>query len=313
MKIFAIIILMALSLFGLEPYKKIISKNIISSISIYKNILYVSTNNGVVEIYDIKSSKLLGEIKLEHIKDYFDNLMPPRIFQTNSIDGKHILLLSQGDGGSTKLSLYNNKMLEDIKLDIDSIIKKAYFIDNDKILLGFLSNEILAYSLKERRILWRQKPSDAVFSDLILGENEAYSTTEGGVIYILDLANGNIKRVLRGANFDNIYMLASTKDIILSSGRDKICGIYNKNNGKFDRLTTDFLSYAVGISKDSRVGAVSYNESNDILVFNTRTLEKISMLTGGDALPNSIIFIDDKNIVASFDSKSILFWNIGER
>ncbi|RDU63478.1 WD40 repeat domain-containing protein [Helicobacter sp. MIT 14-3879] len=306
-------IFFSLFLFSNEPYKKIITKNFIISSMLYKDILYVSTNNGVVEVYNIKSKKNLYNIKLDSIKDYLNNDINPKIFQTHTIDGKNILILSQDSNGDSKLFIYDGLKLNKININSEPIIKKAYFVDNENILLGFLSNEIWLYNIKTNSIIWRQKPSDAVFSDLIINDYEDYeaiSTTEGGIIYIIDLKNGNIKKELKGANFDNIYTLVSVKNIILSAGRDRICGIYNKDNNKFRRLHTEFLSYVVGLSKDSTLGAVSYNEDNDILIFKIKNLDRISLLKGGDALPNTIIFINNKSIIASFDSKSILFWNI---
>ncbi|MDE6885571.1 MAG: hypothetical protein K2P17_00805 [Helicobacteraceae bacterium] len=304
-------LLFSIVLNALQPNSKIYTQNFISSIFIYKDILYVSSDNGEVEIYNINSKKKLDSIKLDSISDYFGNKIEPKVFQTHTIDGKKLLILSQDSNGSSKISLYEDRKL--VNLDInnaDSIIKKAYFIDNDNILLGFLSNEIWLYNLKQNHIVWRVKPSEAVFSDLIINENEAISTTEGGIIYIIDLKNGKISKELEGANFDNVYMLDSKFNVILSAGRDKACGVYYKNSASFKRLETEFLSYAVALSKDSTLGAVSFNENNDILIFNTANLKKIVLLNGGDALPNSIIFIDNSNIVASFDSKSILFWKI---
>lgn len=297
-----------------EPYKKIIASSIVTSINLYKNILYISTNDGTIEIYDLNNFKKIKVIKLEPIVDNFNNQLMPKVFQTHTIDGKNILLISQISIGGSQISIYNGVKLKNIELENQSsMISKAYFVDENKILIGFLSNEIWLYDLKENRIIWSTTPSISVFSDLIISKDYAFSTTEGGIIYLINLKNGEIAKELSGANFDNIYMLAFAKNIILSAGRDKSCGIYNIKNDTFKRLETKFLSYAVGISEDSKFGAVSFNENNDILIFETNNLNKIDILKGGDALPNKIIFINNKNVIASFDSKNILFWKIGEK
>lgn len=314
-KIIFYFLFFSLILFANEPYKKITTNNFVTSIHLYKNTLYIATDKGEVEIYNINTNNKIGSIKLDNITDYFGDKIPPKIFQTHTIDGKNILLIGQDSNGSSKASIYNNnKKIHDVKLENqNAMINKAYFIDSDKILLGFLSNEILLYSLSKKQVIWRTQPSEAVFSDLIVEGENAISTTEGGVIYLIDLKNGNVIKSLEGANFDNVYMLASAKNVILTAGRDKTCGVYDKINGDFKRVETEFLSYAVGISEDSTLGAVSFNENNDILVFNTQTLSKIDILKGGDALPNRIIFMDNKNVITGFDSKNVLFWKIGEK
>ncbi|RAX54036.1 hypothetical protein CCY99_04975 [Helicobacter sp. 16-1353] len=313
-KIFFYLLLFSLILSANQPYKKITTNNFITSLDLYKNTLYVSTDKGEVEIYNTNTNKKIGSIKLDSINDYFGNKLLPKVFHTHTLDGKNILIVSQDNNSGSKISIYNNKKMYEVKPNNQtSMISKAYFIDSDKILFGSLSNEISLYSLSQKKMIWHIQPSEAVFSDLIFDENTAISTTEGGIIYLIDLENGNIIKSLEGANFDNVYMLASAKNIILSAGRDKTCGIYDKVSGNFKRLETDFLSYAVGISKDSTLGAVSLNENNDILIFNTTTLSRIDILKGGNALPNTIIFIDNENIISGFDSKSILFWKIGDK
>lgn len=294
-----------------QPYKKITTKNLITSINLYGDELYISSDAGLVEVYDINNTKKLREIKLDQIYDYFGDAIYPKIFSTHTIDGKNILILSQDSNGSSKIQIYNDGGFRKIELNNTSFVNKAYFIDKDRILIGLLSNEIILYSLSKDKIMWITQPSQAVFSDLIVANDFAFSTTEGGIIYIIDIESGKIIKTLEGANFDNVYMLASAKDILLSAGRDKTCGVYDIKSGEFRRLETHFLNYAVGISKDSTFGAISDNENNDILIFDTKTLDKIDILKGGDALPNKIIFIDNHHIVAGFDSRNVLFWKIG--
>lgn len=297
---------------GLEPSKKILAESIVTSINLYENTLFVSTNNGKVEMYNIHTNAKLSTIKLDNITDYFGDAIAPKIFNTHTIDGKNILVVSQDSAGGSKISLVSlaPQSIRQIPLEGQSaIINKAYFVDKDRILIGFLSNEIWLFDIKNHKLIWSISPSEAVFSDLIMRENVAISTTEGGVIYVIDLKSGKITNRFEGANFDNVYMLASAGNRILSAGRDMICGIYDMDSGHFRRVETEFLSYAVGISADSALGAVSLNEDNDILIFDTASLERIAVLRGGDALPNGIIFAG-KRVIAGFDSREILFWEL---
>ena len=175
-----LIILICITSDAIEPYKKITIQNIITSIDLYNDELYISSDLGIVEVYNINNSQKIKEIKLEKIYDYFGDSFYPKIFSTHTIDGKNILIVSQDSNGSSKIQIHNNQGLKTIQLNNTSFINKAYFIDKDRILIGLLSNEIILYSLKSDKILWILQPSQAVFSDLIfkiesyLEDNEAY-------------------------------------------------------------------------------------------------------------------------------------------
>lgn len=300
-----------IALFGLEAESKIKISDLVTSINLFKNSLFVSTNAGKIEVFNIQNKKKIHTIKLPKIKDYFDNLIAPKIFQTHTLDGNNILILSQKADGGAEIWLYNlaAKKLKNIDVKKSGIINRAYFVDKNSIALGFLSNEIGLFDINKNEFKWLVSPSQAVFSDMIVDSNFIFSTTEGGIIYMIDIKTGAIKKEFSGANFDNIYKLAQAKDILITAGRDKNCGIYNIANGSFQRIQTEFLAYMVGISPDSKFGAVSFNENNDILVFDTQNLAKIAFLKGGDSLPNGIIF-SSNNIIASFDSNIILFWRL---
>ena len=72
----------------------------------------------------------------------------------------------------------------------------------------------------------------------------------------------------------------------------------------------DFLVYSVGLSLDGKIGAYMKNEMSDIAVFEINGGKEMAILKGHKNLLNSIIFIDDKNIVSAEDGKNILFWKL---
>lgn len=292
----------------LQLYKRLATEGIVTSIDLYKNTLYVATNKGTVELYSIENFKKIGAIKLPPINDFLGDKIPPKIFQTHSIDGQSVLILSQESGGATLLSLYEGGKIRPLKTSSQTIAR-AYFASKDSVILGYLGNEIERLSLKNLATEWKIQPSEAVFSDLVLSGESAISTTEGGVVYVLDVKSGKITKTLQGANLDNVYMLAAARGVVLTAGRDKSCGVYQKS-GSFKKLETDFLAYAVGISEDSSLGAVSFNEENNILLFKTESLAPIALLKGGDALPNRIIFVQNRLVIAGFDSNSVVVWKI---
>ncbi len=290
---------------------KITAKDSINYISTYKNSLYISTNSGEVEIYDLQTRKKIDLIKLPNITDIWGESNAPRVFNTHTIDDKKILIVSQNSPDSSNLFISNGKNLTNINLGEKSgIIKNAFFVSDDEIVLSIRSFEIIRYNIARSEVVWSVKPNFEVFTDLQINGNFAISTTEGGTIYIIDLKSGEVKRILKGANFDYIYMLGVAKNVALTAGRDKICGVYNLENGDFKRIKTEFIAYVSAISADSLRGAVSYNENGDILIFDTQSLAKIALLVGGNAPTSQVLFVDKSKIIATFGNNEVLFWSL---
>lgn len=314
--IFAISALFSADLAQLNFAHKITAKDSINYISTHKNMLYISTNSGEVEIYDLQTRKRIDSIKLPNITDLWGESSAPRVFNTHTKDGKSLVIVSQDTADKSNLFIHKNGKLQKIDLGEKSgIIKNAFFVSDDEILLSISSFEIIRYNVARSEVVWSLKPTfleaiNEVFTDLRVNGDLAISTTEGGTIYLIDLASGAVKRILKGANFDYIYMLGVSKNVALTAGRDKICGVYNLTNDDFKRIKAEFIIYAVAISGDSSRGAMSYNENGDILVFNTQTLAKLALLTGGNAPTSQVIFMDNSRVLAAFGNDSVLFWNV---
>lgn len=312
----AISMLFGADLAQLDYAHKIIAKDSINYISTYKNSLYISTNSGEVEIYDLQTRKKIDSIKLPNITDLWGEVSAPRVFNTHTKDGKSLLIVSQDTADKSNLFIYKNGKLQKIDLgEKNGIIKNAFFVNESEILLSISSFEIIRYNIARGEVVWSLNPKfleaiNEVFTDLRIKGDLAISSTEGGSLYLIDLASGEVKRILKGANFDYIYMLGTAKNVALTAGRDKICGVYNLTNGDFKRIKTEFMIYAVAISGDSSRGAVSYNENGDILIFNTQTLAKIALLTGGNAPTSQVIFMDNSKVLAAFGNNEVLFWNL---
>ena len=313
---FAISALFGADLAQLNFTHKITAKDSINYISTHKNTLYISTNSGEVEIYDLQTRKRIDSIKLPNITDLWGEVSAPRVFNTHTKDGKSLVIVSQDTADKSNLFIHKNGKLQKIDLGEKSgIIKNAFFVSDDEILLSISSFEIIRYNVARGEVVWSLKPTfleaiNEVFTDLRVNGDLAISTTEGGTIYLIDLASGEVRRILKGANFDYIYMLGTAKNVALTAGRDKICGVYNLTNGDFKRIKAEFIIYAVAISGDSSRGAMSYNENGDILIFNTQSLAKLALLTGGNAPTSQVIFMDNSKVLAAFGNDSVLFWNV---
>ncbi|MGX3012093.1 hypothetical protein ACWIUD_11160 [Helicobacter sp. 23-1044] len=296
----------------INPSHKITAKDSVNYISVYKNNLYASTNSGEVEIYNLNSRKKVDLIRLPNIVDLWGESNPPRVFNTHTIDGKKILIVSQATADKSNLHIFSNGKLQNIDLgERNGIIKNAFFVSDDEVVLGLRSFEIVRYNVRTNAVVWSVKPDFEVFTDLQIYDDKVLSSTEGGTIYIIDLQSGKVERILNGANLDYIYALSTAKGVALTAGRDKICGAYNLISGNFKRVETEFMAYSVAISRAHPLrGAVGYNENGDILVFGVDSLDKIALLSGGNAPLNQVLFSGSNMVLAIFGGNEVLFWNL---
>ena len=67
--------------------------------------IYATTDSGKADIFDLKSKKLLKEIKFEKIKDIFGDLNDVRVFSIDTSEDK-IILATQGEKGFSRVYLY---------------------------------------------------------------------------------------------------------------------------------------------------------------------------------------------------------------
>jgi len=77
-------------------------------------------------------------------------------------------------------------------------------------------------------------------------------------------------------------------------------------------LNFDFLLYSCALSKDSKRGAIAYNEKNEVLIFDTTTRKYLYNLTGQEATITQILFAKTNELFVSSDSKKINYFKLGE-
>lgn len=290
----------------LMPEHFIRADGIINSLYSLDNILYISTLNGKVEIWDLAKRAKIGEIVLENIVDINGERIKPKVFFSHTLDNKKILIVSKSSS-KTDISIYSGGKLKVLDFK-DKMIKSAFFVNDEEILISVDSYAILLYNIKSEKIVWYLEPEFEVFTDLVVNGDVALSSTEGGKIYMINLKNGEILKYLQGANFDKIISLASAKNIAITAGRDKYCGIYDIKNGDFHRIKADFFINTAAISADSTLGAIIYNIKRNILLFDTKTLKAVAIIDGtyvaDDWTDKQMIFLDNDTI-ATFSDKSV--------
>ena len=204
----------------------------------------------------------------------------------------------------------------DKKLIIDEsnsqMIKKAKFVDENRVFIALMTNELILLDLNSKKEIYRNKINTSHFSDFVFNEDKSLvaSTDESGEVTILNVNDGKVVKKLNGGNVDNSYKLAFKKNRILTSGQDRRAVVYDFNSGKFDRFQAPFILYACAISPSSNLGAWAFTEQNDIHIFNLNTKQEEYILKGQKSTMNTIVFINEDELISGSDDKFIMVWRL---
>lgn len=303
----------------LLPQRIITLENNIVVTNLVKDSLLIGTDFGEVLEWKWGEKSPKSLIKLPDIASFYAESYAPKVYSIDRL-GEQILIHSEGDYGTKNLFLFSYGKLETLPNTESLNIKKAAFVNEDKIFLGLTSNEIVLYDLQKKQILYRKQLSEASFSDFALDNGNYVVACESGILYFGAINDGNVLMELEGENKDNVYQvkLARVGEMMtfITAGQDRNMGLYQldlqTNKVTSYGIKADFLVYSVGMSGDSTLGAYMQNEQSEIIIFEIASKKKIARLKGHKSLLNNIIFYHQTQIISSEDGKNILIWNLKE-
>lgn len=299
----------AFSLETLHPTFSLKAKGDVEDILYHQGLLYAANNNGSVEVFDVATKNVVKTIELPNIVDFVGDTIPAKIYSIDLIKNK-LLIVSQGMKGYRNLWIYENNTLTKI-FDTDKkyFIQKASFINENKIVFGLLSNQIGLYNLETKRNDYMIQVSSSSFSHFkVSSDKKSFVTTdESGIVRIFNSISGTLIQELEAFNLDRVFQLDYKNNIILTAGQDRKAVVYN-NKTKAYSLNFDFLLYSCALNDNASYGAVSYNENNEILVFDINTQQYLYNLTGAKATSTQILFMSENEIFSSSNSDMIHYW-----
>lgn len=280
---------------------------------VYKDFkLYAASDGGEVKIFDTKNKQEIQTIKLDKIKDFMGDVIKSKIFSIDLLDDT-LLILSQDNGGYSRVHTFENGKLNLIITQEDKFnIIKAKFINKENILIALISNDIISYNLKTKKINWTVQASMSKFSSFALNndKSEVAIADESGDVHIIATKNGKKIKTLSGENVDNVFSIDFKKNVVLTGGQDRRAGVYNLKNKTAYYQTTDFFIYGVGLSPSGNIGAYSSDVNNDVNVFDTSTRELLGRYKATKMVVNSIYFINEKEFFINSSSHSIGYYKI---
>lgn len=307
---FALILSITLQAATLQPSKIFQASGTVQSLIHQNGKLYAGTSNGSVEIFDTATNEKIDTIKLPDIKDFMGDQIPAKIYSIDLL-GQKLLIVSQGMKGYRNIFLYDNGKLEKI-IDIDKkyFVQKANFISDSKIVFALLSNQIGVYDFKNKKLEYLIQISASSFSHFVLDESKQNiaTTDESGIIRLLNIKNAQVIKQFEAVNLDRVYQLDYKNEVVLTAGQDRKAVVYKGDNHQ--TLDFHFLLYSCALSPKADLGAVAFNEKNEVLVFDADTLQKLHVLVGQKATLTQILFINDSELFVSCDDSNITYFKL---
>ena len=310
-----LILLIASSLFSAtiqKPNKQYKADGAVIDLLTDNGKLYASTKVSIVDIFDIKTKKIIKKIKVPNIKDFMGDEITAKIYSVDVL-GDEILVLAQAEHGYRSVYIYkNNKLTPIITVDDQLYIAKAKFIDKNNVILGLLSNDILSYNIRTKKQNWTIQASGSKFSNLVLNEkkSEVVICDESGNLHILDTKTGKIKKSLSGQNLDNVFQADYKNGVIITAGKDRRAVVYNLKTGSTYYKTTNFFIYSVGLSPSAETAGFASDENNNVTLFKTSTKSTIGVFGGNKMTITNIVFLNEKEFFVASDDKTINFYKI---
>jgi len=316
MRILFIVLFLVVSLFAqklIQPtYVYKTTKGLATDVEYAKNRLYIATDSGRVDIFNTSTKKEIKHIQLTKIKDFMGDEIDSKIFTIDIYKDK-LLLLSQDNGGYSRVHFYINNKLEQVISQADKLnIIKAKFIDKENLLLALISNDIISYNVKTKKINWDTQASMSKFSSFALNNDhdEVAVADESGDVHIISIKDGTIIKTLTGQNVDNLFSVDFKANIVLTGGQDRRAAVFNLKSGEAYYKSSTFFVYGVGLSPSGKIGAYSCDIHNNIELFNTLTRTPLGKYKATKAVVNTIYFINEKEFFVDSNSANVDYYKI---
>jgi WD40 repeat protein len=316
MKFFLFILFFLTNIWALsltEPlYTFTLKEGLATDVLVSKGRLYIANDTGKVFVYDLKSKKALFDISVGKIHDFMGDEVASKIFNLDMFKN-NLLILSQDDGGYSRLHIYADGALKKVVSSADHYnIIRAKFVDENRVIMALISNDILSFDVKTHKINWTTQASMSKFSSFALSDDKKSVAVadESGEVHLLSTESGEKIKSLSGENVDNIFSIDFKKSIILTGGQDRRAGVYKLRTNQSYHKMADFFVYGVGLSPSGKVGAYSFDMQNNVALFNTENEEIIAKYKATGAVVNTIYFINEDEFLINSSANVVGYYRL---
>ncbi|NOX85642.1 MAG: hypothetical protein GXO86_06725 [Chlorobi bacterium] len=297
----------------MHPEKIFETAGAVTDFSIRGSRVILGTDAGSIETYNLLIKEKTGHIQLLDMLDFMGDTIPTKIFSIDKFNGK-LLLVTQGNHGFRDVIVwsFNGKMK---LIDADSnkmLVKKVRFVNDNQVLMGLLSNELVLFDMNKNEIIYKLQISAYAFSDFSLSEDSrfVFTSDESGIVHKIDVAEGKIVTEYSGINVDNVYQLDYKNGTIITGGRDRRVGIYQTGSGNQYYLQKDFPVYCVALNQQGTTGAFTADEENTVTFFDVQSKKELFKLVGHPGVITKMGFYNDKTFITASEDGYLMIWKL---
>ncbi len=314
-RLFLIVSLLLLSLNArdIKPLFRLHATGLVTDFVIDGFELYASTDMGSIDIFDIRTRKMIRQITLEPLKDFKGELIPAKVFSVDRHNGKTLIVSASADG-YRDVWVHDGRELQNIITPADKlVIQEARFIDDEKILFGTLDYDVILYDTQEKYQAYKHHVAQGSFSDIDLSADHTRMITadESGEVTLSDVKTSEVLEVFSTQNVDKVYKIAYRNGTVITAGQDRRVGVYPKDGEPY-HIKSDFLVYCAGLSPDGSIGVYASGVDNDLQTFDVRNGKKRDRLIGHFATLTTIHFLNENELFSAGDENDIFFWSLRE-
>ena len=314
MRLLTLLILFCLiTVFAKEitPYKYVQASEAVSDFEKVGNILIIGTEEGIIDIYDLKKDKRIDQVKLPKFKNILGDYMRSLILSVDYAN-ERLLFVSRVLDGWRELYIYEDKTLTKLIDKTEKMtLQEVKFVDAQRAVIMTMSNELILFDIKAKKILYRKQLNYASFSDIVLDEEHKYLYTsdETPMITKIEINSGKIVDKYRKANKRDIFSIDYKNKMLLSGGKDKRVILYETPE-KYKMTKGEFFIYGVSLNPDASKAAFVKNEESTISVIDTETMKETDLLLGHKQTIIKIDFYTDNELITADEDDRLMFWKL---
>ncbi|NPB06423.1 MAG: hypothetical protein GXO03_02340 [Aquificae bacterium] len=333
-----LVLLFSLLLFSFAQELKL--EGAITDISHAHGKAAVSTEWGKVYLIDLNAFKVEAEITVPDITDFTGEKQSAKVFSVDiSPSGSKLAIAAEANLGKRTVFIYENGQLKPLLEFTDA--SKVRFLDENRLIIATLANEIWLYDLKNHKTVYKYLVFRFVFSDMDINEDRTLVAwgDESGKVFFIDPETGRVIGVGTEGNKDKIFSVSFGNKVVMSGGRDKKAVVYYLD----DRITgrksmrenlddpsllkdvhtrfinrslefvvlprkvfqSDFMVFAVAVSPDDYTGAYTSDEEGRVSVFKMGLWDEKKLDAG--CYVNVIDFISrDRLLIGCIDGRLVM-------
>ncbi|MGB6020552.1 MAG: WD40 repeat domain-containing protein [Sulfurimonadaceae bacterium] len=314
MRVFTLLILLFLTtVFAKEitPYRYITASEAVSDFVKVGDTLIIGTEEGIIDIYDLKQDKLVDQIKRPKYKNILGDYMRSLILSVDYYEGR-LLFVSRVLDGWRELYIYENRTLTNLIDETQKMtLQKVKFVDAERAIIATMGNELILFDIKKRKIIYKKQLNYASFSDLTLDEEHTYLYTsdETPMISKIEINSGKIIEEYKKANKRDVFSIDYKNGLLLSGGKDRRVILY-KTPEQYKMTKGDFFIYGVALNPDASKAAFVKNESSEISVIDTNDLKEQYLLKGHEQTIIKIDFHLPNELITADEDDRLMFWRL---